>query len=54
VKDCVCSAEQIGRYRKKVSGPLPDRIDLLVEVTRPKPIILPGKGQPGERSAARP
>jgi magnesium chelatase family protein len=52
VKDCACSAEQIGRYRNKVSGPLLDRIDLFVEVARPRRIILPGKGQPGESSSA--
>jgi magnesium chelatase family protein len=52
MKDCACSAEQIGRYRNKVSGPLLDRIDLFVEVARPKRIILPGNGQPGEPSAA--
>ena len=52
VKDCVCSAEQIGRYRAKVSGPLLDRIDLFVEVARPRQIVIPGKGQPGESSAA--
>ena len=51
-KDCVCSAEQISRYRNKVSGPLLDRIDVYVEVARPKQITLPGKGRPGESSAA--
>ena len=51
-KDCVCSGEQIGRYRNKVSGPLLDRIDLFVEVARPKHIVIPGKGQPGESSSA--
>ncbi|MBT8047271.1 MAG: YifB family Mg chelatase-like AAA ATPase [Xanthomonadales bacterium] len=49
-KDCICSAEQIGRYRAKVSGPLLDRIDLFVEVARPKQVIIPGKGQAGEPS----
>jgi magnesium chelatase family protein len=51
-KDCICSAEQISRYRGKVSGPLLDRIDLFVEVTRPKQVVIPGKGQPGEPSSA--
>jgi magnesium chelatase family protein len=31
-KECVCTAAQIARYQKKVSGPLLDRIDLQVEV----------------------
>jgi len=32
VKDCTCSPGQIQRYRKKLSGPLLDRIDLHVHV----------------------
>ncbi|MGB2288052.1 MAG: YifB family Mg chelatase-like AAA ATPase [Porticoccaceae bacterium] len=30
---CVCTAEQIGRYRSRLSGPLMDRIDLQVQVS---------------------
>lgn len=37
---CGCSAEQIQRYRNRVSGPLLDRIDLQVEVLRPEKSIL--------------
>jgi magnesium chelatase family protein len=37
---CNCSAEQIQRYRSRVSGPLLDRIDIQVEVLRPKRSIL--------------
>lgn len=37
---CGCSAEQIERYRNRVSGPLLDRIDLQVEVLRPEKSIL--------------
>ena len=33
-KRCTCSAVQIARYKKKISGPLLDRIDLHVEVPR--------------------
>ncbi len=33
-KDCTCSDFQIQRYRSKLSGPLLDRIDLLVNVPR--------------------
>lgn len=33
-KRCTCSAMQIARYQKKISGPLLDRIDLHVEVPR--------------------
>jgi magnesium chelatase family protein len=37
---CCCSAEQIQRYRSRVSGPLLDRIDIQVEVLRPRTSIL--------------
>lgn len=33
-KSCVCLPAAIAKYRKKLSGPLLDRIDLLVEVPR--------------------
>jgi magnesium chelatase family protein len=34
---CHCSAEQVARYRARISGPLLDRIDLHVEVPRLPP-----------------
>jgi len=37
---CMCSGEQIQRYRSRVSGPLLDRIDIQVEVLRPEKSIL--------------
>jgi magnesium chelatase family protein len=37
---CQCSGEQIQRYRNRISGPLLDRIDIQVEVSRPKTSIL--------------
>jgi magnesium chelatase family protein len=33
---CRCTAEQIQRYRGRISGPLLDRIDLQVEMARPR------------------
>ncbi|TSC92946.1 MAG: magnesium chelatase family protein [Candidatus Berkelbacteria bacterium Licking1014_85] len=33
-KNCICSAYQIAKYRKKLSGPLLDRIDLHIEVPK--------------------
>lgn len=34
VKECVCSASQILSYQKKLSGPLLDRIDMVINVPR--------------------
>jgi magnesium chelatase family protein len=33
-RECRCSAQQIRRYRRRVSGPFLDRIDLVVQVPR--------------------
>lgn len=33
-KDCICSDVQIQRYRSRLSGPLLDRIDLIIDVPR--------------------
>lgn len=33
-KNCVCTPAQIARYKKKISGPLLDRIDMHLEVPR--------------------
>jgi magnesium chelatase family protein len=34
VHECSCTQAAIGRYRQKISGPLLDRIDLIVTVNR--------------------
>jgi magnesium chelatase family protein len=47
---CRCSAEAVLRYRGRISGPLLDRIDLVVEMPRPAAQEL--LGPPGEGSAA--
>jgi len=49
---CHCSAEQIGRYRGRISGPLLDRIDLQIEVPRVQASELRPGAAPGEPSAA--
>ncbi|MFW6172695.1 MAG: YifB family Mg chelatase-like AAA ATPase [Elusimicrobiota bacterium] len=35
-KNCLCSSEQIRKYRNKISGPIMDRIDMHIEVPRVK------------------
>ncbi len=47
---CHCSSEQIQRYKNRVSGPLLDRIDIQVEVLRPKTSILNTPRGNSERS----
>jgi len=51
-RQCRCSGEQIQRYRHKVSGPLLDRIDLHVEVPRPRTSVLAANRAGEETSAA--
>lgn len=49
--DCCCTAEQVRRYRQRLSGPLLDRIDMHVAVTRiPQKVLLATK-QINEASA---
>jgi magnesium chelatase family protein len=48
---CHCSAEQIARYRGRISGPLLDRIDLIVEVPRLSAAELRPGPTPPEDSA---
>ncbi|MEQ1500179.1 MAG: YifB family Mg chelatase-like AAA ATPase [Parcubacteria group bacterium] len=33
-KECTCSAQNIDKYKRKISGPIVDRIDLWVEVSK--------------------
>lgn len=41
--DCSCTSNQIQLYKKKISGPLLDRIDMTLEVSRVEPEDLLGK-----------
>lgn len=52
---CSCTAQQILRYRKKISGPLLDRIDLVVHMDRLERKVLMGDIEPllNESPAAR-
>jgi magnesium chelatase family protein len=49
---CRCSGEQIARYRGRISGPLLDRIDLIIDVPRAAPAELRPDAPRGEGSAA--
>ncbi len=49
---CHCTLEQVQRYRSRISGPLLDRIDMHVEVSRVSHEVLRGSDAPdGETSA---
>lgn len=48
--DCRCSGDRVATYRRKISGPLLDRIDLHVEVPRPSTELLRASGNGGETS----
>ena len=48
---CRCTAEQVTRYRNRISGPLLDRIDIQVEVPRPDFTMLDLQHPAGEPSA---
>ncbi|MCP5141223.1 MAG: YifB family Mg chelatase-like AAA ATPase [Gammaproteobacteria bacterium] len=51
--ECRCTPDQIARYRGRISGPLLDRIDMLIEVPRvPQEQLRSGTAPDGEGSAA--
>lgn len=50
LRACRCTPDQIARYRSRLSGPLLDRIDLVVEVPALPPETL-ARGPAGEASA---
>jgi magnesium chelatase family protein len=52
-KNCVCTPSQIARYKKKISGPLVDRIDLHLEVPRVEIEKLSNKSVVGESGAIK-
>jgi magnesium chelatase family protein len=48
-RTCACTAEQVRRYRARVSGPLLDRVDMQIEVPRLPHRLL--RGETGEESS---
>ena len=51
-RNCVCTAAQVARYGRRISGPLLDRIDIFVEVPRVEYDKLTSAPSGGESSAA--
>ncbi len=52
-RECHCSADQVLRYRNRISGPLLDRIDMHIEVPMPPPEVLHGGGGESSENSAR-
>ena len=53
LKECICTPQQIKRYRQRISGPLLDRFDLQVEVPRLTLDELQTRPQSSGRSGER-
>jgi len=51
-RPCRCTPAQVAKYRSRISGPLRDRIDLIVEVDAVPISALGNSGPSGEPSAA--
>ena len=51
--ECVCAPGAIARYRRRISGPLLDRIDLVIEVGNVDAEKLEGSTVGGESAALR-
>jgi len=52
---CRCTPEQVARYRRRISGPLLDRVDIHIEVPAVPPEEIAGRqeGEPSARIRAR-
>jgi magnesium chelatase family protein len=51
-RDCRCAPDQIRRYRERLSGPLLDRFDLMIEVSRPGEALYARDDRDPEESSA--
>jgi magnesium chelatase family protein len=52
-RPCTCPPSAISRYRRRISGPLMDRIDLVVQVRALGPEIITARGNGDPTSAVR-
>ena len=54
-KQCTCSETQIQRYQSRLSGPLMDRIDLIINVPRlsTEELVNKGEGEPSKKIRER-
>ena len=48
---CRCTPDAVRRYQGRISGPLLDRLDIRIDVSRPPPTLLLDPASPAEDSA---
>lgn len=51
-RECICTPQQLIKYRRKISGPVMDRIDMWVEVSNVEYSVLSGNARRGDNSGA--
>jgi len=51
-RECICTPQQLIKYRRKISGPVMDRIDMWVEVSNVEYSVLSGEKRQGDTSEA--
>lgn len=52
IRSCGCNDEQIRRYRSRISGPILDRIDLHIQMPRPRRHELQNETSPQDESSS--
>ncbi len=54
-RPCTCTPNRVALYRKRISGPLIDRFDIMIEVSNPDPeaLVRRAKGEKSSEVAAR-
>ncbi len=51
-RECICTPQQLIKYRRKISGPVMDRIDMWTEVSNVEYKVLSGEARKGDSSEA--